>query len=56
MVSTRTRRQEFGPLPVILCGTGIEKDAVNHWDERNCAGGALGALQPEDLIRLMRSV
>ncbi|MBE0416806.1 MAG: 2,3-bisphosphoglycerate-independent phosphoglycerate mutase [Coriobacteriia bacterium] len=41
------------PVPVILSGPGIGADAVEHFDERACAGGSLGHLRGEDFMPVL---
>ena len=40
-------------VPLILCGPGIRRDAVRHYDEVSAAGGALGPVRGKELMYLV---
>ncbi len=41
------------PVPLILCGKGVRRDAVMRFDEISAAGGALGHPRGTELLRVL---
>lgn len=41
------------PVPLVLCGKGVRRDAVASFDEVSAAGGALGHPRGTELMRLL---
>jgi 2,3-bisphosphoglycerate-independent phosphoglycerate mutase len=40
-------------VPLIFCGPGVRRDAVQHYDEISAAGGALGPVRGKELMYLI---
>ncbi len=38
------------PVPIMMAGPGMRRDAVTRFDEINCAGGALGFLRGKEMM------
>ena len=41
------------PVPIIMHGSGIRRDRVEHYDEISAAGGALGFVRGKELMYLI---
>ncbi len=41
------------PVPLTLCGEGVRRDNIRHFDEVNVAGGALGTVRGRELMYLI---
>lgn len=52
-VPIRLRRHTVTPVPVAVCGPGIEPDAVTGFSERLAPGGSLGLLRGDELMKLV---
>ncbi len=52
-VPIKLRKHTRTPVPVSVCGPGIEPDAVPVFNERLAPTGRLGAMKGSDLIRLL---
>ncbi|MEF3696049.1 alkaline phosphatase family protein [Desulfolutivibrio sp.] len=43
------------PVPLVVCGPGVRRDAVTHFDEVAAAGGALGHPRGTELMRVLQN-
>ena len=50
-VPIELRRHTTTPVPVAVCGSGIEPDSVMHYSERLAPGGKLGFLKGDELVK-----
>lgn len=41
------------PVPITVVGTGVRRDGIEHFDEINCAGGALGFVTGADFMPMV---
>jgi 2,3-bisphosphoglycerate-independent phosphoglycerate mutase len=49
----KTRKHEMGPIPFAISGPGIERDAVEHFDEESAKKGGYGTLDAPEFIKLL---
>jgi 2,3-bisphosphoglycerate-independent phosphoglycerate mutase len=41
------------PVPIVVVGEGVRRDAIGHFDEIHCAGGALGLVRGKEFMHLL---
>lgn len=41
------------PVPIVVVGEGVRRDAIEHFDEIHCAGGALGLVRGKEFMYLL---
>ncbi len=52
-VPIKLRKHTTTPVPVSICGPGIEPDGVEYFSEQQAPGGRLGFMRGMELIELL---